>query len=149
MTTANGYDYQFTVIKRATLQPFDLNDDLPAVNYFSNGTSIEQRQHSYQRRDLSVALEMYIRNIDDPFTDIASLLAENVETALHRTANNPQPGDDNESLLFSGATPVGELFIDGVDYSIGEGQKPYCGAVMAARIRYQILTGLPSTLQAI
>lgn len=149
MTVANGYTHEFVQIKRATQQPFDLFDDLPAVNYYSSGSIVESRQHSYQHRDLNVVFEAYAKTQDDPFTDVASKLGDELETVLHRTPTSPQPGDANEPFIYNGSTAVGEIYIDDVVYAIGEGQSPYCGAVITARIRYQILTGSPSTLQEI
>lgn len=147
MTVANGYTNEFVQIKRATQTFSDLTDDLPMLNYFHGETVIANRQHSYERRDLSITLEAYTRTLDAPFTDTASLLADELETVMYRTAGQPGPNDEAESMLLdSSYRCVGEIFIDSVIPAVGEGQRPYCGAVISARIRYQVAAGCPSAL---
>lgn len=146
MTTANSYTNELIQIKRASLQPMDKFDDLPGVNYYSSGTVVADSQYSTQYRDLNIVLEAYIRTLDNPFTDVASLLADEIETVLHRAPTAPLSTDSVESLLFSGSAAVGEIYIDEIVYAIGEGQTPYCGVVFTGRIRHHIDVGKPSTL---
>ena len=147
MTVANGYTNEFVQIKRATQVFSDLLDDLPLLNYFHGETTPADRSHNYERRDLQITLEAYTRTLDAPFTDTASMIGDELETVLFRYSGRPKPVDPVENILMDkNYRGVGEIIFDGSVPALGEGQRPYCGAIISVRVRYNVAVGCPSVL---
>ncbi len=132
ITIANGYYTTVKKIQRARLIPFK-GYDLPCINYW--GTALENERNVYDddNRELSLFVEYHDLTRDDPFIDVANKLAADVVVALNRSDSSPKVSDDPDYEL--GET-VSDLVFNGYDYEIGEGQAPWCGALVRFTIKY-------------
>jgi hypothetical protein len=64
---------------------------------------------------------------------VAEKLAADVVTALSRSDKNPKVSDDPS---FNLGDTVSDVIFNGYDYEIGEGQKPWCGALLSFTIKF-------------
>lgn len=144
VTESNGYEIEFTdsAIKRATLTPFK-NGDLPAVNYWSSDDVLELKTGGKETRILPVFFEVYGVTRDEPFLNTSLKLSNAVITGLLRDVGAPSV-KDNISLALGEL--VEEITFLRVTPFIGEGQSPWCGAVIETAIRYNITVGDFSTI---
>ena len=146
ITVANGYTEPFRSIKRARLTPFEMQD-LPALNYWASDSALETKEYSFEVWQLGVIVNAYTATRDNPFLDIASRLADDLITGMHRLPSAPLTSNDEDNGLYNGdGDMVGELFVTRAAYAFGEGQKPYCGCAIECFIRYHVATGSPSVL---
>ena len=133
ITVANGYYTTVKKIDRARLTPFK-GHDLPAINYWS--TSLENERNAYDddERSLNLFIEIHSLTRDHPFMDVADKLAADVVVSLNRADAVPKVSDDPSYDL--GET-VRDLIFKGYDYEVGEGQAPWCGALVRFTIVYR------------
>lgn len=132
ITTANGYYYTAKKVERARLTPFK-GYDLPSINYWPTGLSSEIDEYRVDKRTMNLYIEIHNETRDDPFTTIADRMAADVVTALNRTTAAPKVSDD-ANINLNGA--VESLNYLGHDYEIGQGQAPFCGAIVKIEIVY-------------
>lgn len=144
ITTANEYDIQLAsgAIKRAKLTPF-VNGDLPAVNYWPGSDILDFKTGQMETRQLSLVVEVYAITRDEPFTDVGIKIGNQVVTALFRSTDSPAVSSIPSPSL---GGLVEELTINSLTPVIGEGQSPWCGAVLDISIRYNIEVGNFSTI---
>ena len=133
ITTANGYNYTFKKIEEARLEPF-VGYDLPAMNYWLTNVSNERNTYNDDDRSVELAIEAFSATRDEAFTRVVSKLAADVVTALTRKTSAPKVSDTPNYDLNE---TVSDFIFDGYDYEIGEGQKPWCGAMLRFTIKYQ------------
>ena len=129
MTTANGYYRDIGKIGRARLEPYT-GADLPAVNFWAVNLRSEQAAYGLESRELILYIEIHDITRDRPFIDIADELASDVIRAISRSTLSPRVTDpkipiENVNVVFQG-----------YDYEIGQGQKPFCGALLSFSIQY-------------
>lgn len=146
ITTDNGYTEPMHSIERAQQTPF-MMQDLPAVNYWAGGSTLETTRYKQQIWNLGLIINAYTATRDAPFVDIASRLADEIIAAVQRLPAAPALSDAyNTGLLNGSSERVGEIVFSAVDYAVGEGGKPYCGTLISGFIRYQIAPGHPNVL---
>lgn len=133
ITAANGYNYTFKKIEEARLEPF-VGYDLPAINYWLTNVSNERNTYNDDDRSVELAIEAFSATRDETFTRVVSKLAADVVTALTRQTSAPKVSDTPNYDLNE---TVSDFIFDGYDYEIGEGQKPWCGAMLRFTIKYQ------------
>jgi hypothetical protein len=133
ITTENEYNVTVkpSSIARGKLTPFK-GHDLPAINFWPSGVS-NSRNYGKDIRELSLFVEIHSKTRDDPFSTIAEKLAADVVVALNRSTSAPKVSDD-ESIDLGGT--VSDLVFNGFDYEIGEGQTPWCGALVRFSVIY-------------
>jgi len=137
ISTSNGDAVTIQKVTRAKLTPLQ-DGDLPAANYWISGDSIELRDYSGEKHAASVLIELYDKTRDRPFTDVAVSLYEAAVAAIGRDA----AGVDSPSLGFI----VESLHVDSMQAIIGEGQAPWCGAIIELTIRYRTALGKTTLL---
>jgi len=142
ITTANGYLRAVAKLERARLTPFK-NGDLPAINYYSTADSFVDKGHTFDKRSLSVAIESYDLTRDAIFDDVAQQLAADVTISINRSSASPAVTDD-PSISLGGI--VEQVTVTSITPAIGDGQKPYCGAVIFLEIVYKVKKLDPFTL---
>ena len=133
ITTTNGYNYTFKKIEEARLEPF-VGYDLPAINYWLTNVSNERNAYNDDDRSVELAIEAFSATRDETFTRVVSKLAADVVTVLSRKTSAPKVSDTPNYDLNE---TVSDFIFDGYDYEIGEGQKPWCGAMLRFTIKYQ------------
>jgi hypothetical protein len=133
ITTANGYYCTAKKIERARLTPWK-GYDLPCINYWCTTLNNERTVYNDDNRTLEVFIEIHDITRDDPFVDVASRLAADVVTALNRTTDAPAVTDSPDYDL---GEMVQELIFGGHDFVIGEGQAPWCGALVRFIVKWQ------------
>ncbi len=133
ITIANGYHTTVKKIQRARLIPFK-GYDLPCINYWCTALENERNVYDDDNRELSLFVEYHDLTRDDPFMDVADKLAADIVVSLNRADANPQVSDDPDYEL--GET-ISDLVFNGYDYEIGEGQAPWCGALVRFTIKYR------------
>jgi len=132
VTASNGYNLPLKKIRRARLKPFT-SHDLPACNYWPSTISNVVDKYNQDGRDIEVTVEAHTKSRETPFTDLCDVLAADIITALNRSTTAPEPGDD-PSYDLGGL--VEDFIFEGYDYSIGEGQAPWCGVIISFRVRF-------------
>jgi|LGVE01.1.fsa_nt_gb hypothetical protein len=132
ITEDNEYNLPLKKIRRARLKPFK-PQDLPAANFWPSTMDNVVDKYGMDGRTISVTVEAHTKTRDHPFTDIADILAADIITALNRATTAPKP-DDDPSYDLGGL--VEDFVLSGYDYSIGEGQTPWCGVVISFEIRF-------------
>jgi len=133
ITKANGYHNTVKLIERARLKPFK-GYDLPAINYWSTGMSNERSIYNDDNRILSVYVEIHSLTRDDPFVDIANLMASDVVTAVARKDTAPKVSDDPDYDL---TESVSDMVLNEVSFILGEGEAPWCAALIRFDVKYQ------------
>lgn len=133
ITTANGYNYTFKKIEEARLEPF-VGYDLPAANYWLTNVSNERTVYNDDNRNVELVIEAFSMTRDEAFTRVVSKLAADVVTALTRSTSAPAVTDTANYNLNE---TVSDFIFEGYDYEIGEGQKPWCAAMLRFSIKYQ------------
>ena len=136
LLVANGYSFVFKKIKRASLTPWQ-NDDMPAINFWPTGVTSTLNAYNQDDRELSISVEAYTRTRDLPFTDVCDLLACDVITALNRAILFPKLSD-NASMDLGGI--VDSFNLESYNYSLGEGQAPFCGVLITFVAKYTTIT---------
>jgi len=132
ISKTNGDAVNIRAVSRAKLTPFR-DGDLPALNYWATDDAIEARDMGSELHALSIIIEAYDRTRDRPFLDVSVELYESVVAAIFRTTQ----GIESPSL----GGLVQHLQIDSMQSIIGEGQAPYCGAIIELTIRYRTALG--------
>lgn len=133
ITTGNGYNTTAAKIDLARLRPFQ-GHDLPAINYWPTKLDSEKNKYGGDSRIIHLFVEYHSKTRDEPFTTLAEKLAADVVHGLNRATGAPQVSDDISPNLGGTVTDIRFL---GYDYIIGEGQKPWCGALIQFEIVYQ------------
>lgn len=131
ITTANGYNVTVKKIARGKLSPFN-GYDLPAVNFWPVNVS-NARNYGKDIRELSLFVEIHAITRDVPFSTIAEKLAADVVVALNRSTSAPKVSDAESADL---GDTVSDFIFTGYDYEIGEGQTPWCGALVGFSVIY-------------
>lgn len=129
---ANGDTVTIAKVTRARLKPFQ-DGDLPAVNYWVTQDIVEKREYNVETHALNISIEAYDKTRDRPFIDIALDLSAGIANTLFReiaNADSPALGGIIQSLQVDSMQPV-----------IGEGQAPWCGAIIELTARYTVLAG--------
>jgi hypothetical protein len=134
---AYGYSSTIKKIERARLKPF-IQGDLPAINYWPGPDQLIQKSTGKETREMPVYIEYYRPTLDVPFTDMAYLLANDVSTSLYRDPSKPRV-TDMASYGLGGLIDFME--VSSVTPVIGEDQSPWCGALIAVTLRYNIVPG--------
>jgi len=133
ISVKNGYYTKVKKIERARLEPFK-GYDLPCINYWCTSLDNERSVYDDDNRSLNLYIEIHDLTRDDPFMDVADKLAADVVTALNRADGSPKVSDDADYEL--GET-VSDLVFSGYEYEIGQGQKPWVGALVRFTIKYR------------
>lgn len=140
---SNEYTSTIETIQRARLSPFK-GRDMPAINYYYSGDTLtKQLVNGVTERSMAVIVEYYDQTRDEIFTDLANKLSTDVIIALERDMLAPLVSDVVSSSL-GGA--VMKIDIESITPAIGEGQSPYCGAVLVLNIFYRVARQDPFTL---
>lgn len=130
---SNGYYCTAKKIERARLTPWK-GYDLPCINYWCTTLNNERSVYNDDNRTLELFVEIHDVTHDDPFVDVASRLAADVVIALNRTTSSPAITDTPSYDL---AETVSEFIFSGYDFVIGEGQAPWCGALVRFTAKWQ------------
>jgi len=132
VSVSNGYLISFNKITRARLSPFK-DGDLPACNYWVTSDMNNVTLHGAENHTLSISIESYDKTRDRPFIDVAMDMHAAIVTALNKEiggAYSQNLGGIVQSLEVKDFTPI-----------IGEGQKPWCGALVNVAVNYQTKAG--------
>jgi hypothetical protein len=132
ITTVNGYNTTVKKIELGKLEPF-VGYDLPAVNVWPTNMLNTPLAYDQEQRSMSVMIEIHDLTRDDPFSTVVERLAADVVTAINRKTTLPAVSDISSNNL---ADTVTDLVFDGYDYQIGNGQKPFCGALVRFTVKY-------------
>jgi len=133
ITITNEYNYTFKKIQEGMLKPF-AGYDLPAINYWCTSLANERTVYDDDNRVLDLVIEAFSMTRDEPFTRVVSKLAADIVTGLNRATGSPAVSD---SPSYDLGETVTELIFDSYDYEIGEGQDPWCGALLRFTIKYR------------
>jgi hypothetical protein len=131
ITETNGYNVTVKRVDRGKLTPFK-SHDLPAINFWPTGIS-NDRDYGRDNRSITLYIEIHGKTRDEAFSTVAEKLAADVVTALSRSDKNPKVSDDPS---FNLGDTVSDVIFNGYDYEIGEGQKPWCGALLSFTIKF-------------
>jgi len=143
ITEANGYFTTLQKIERANLEPFK-NQDMPAINYhMADDNLVKPINTAQHERVISVLIEYYTLTRDRIFTDIANELYADIAIALERDVSAPLVADQVSIRL---GKIVARLEFETMTPAIGNGQSPYCGAIVLVRITYWVDRHDPFTL---
>ncbi|MEA1079527.1 hypothetical protein [Marinobacter qingdaonensis] len=143
ITKANGYSVDLMKLERARLTPFQ-SGEMPCINYWPESDQLVETLPSKHLRELSLNVEFYdTSGRSAALTDKAALLANDAYTALWRSPDLPLVSDRPDPNL---GGIVDSLVLQSIQPAIGEGQNPFCGAVMSIAVRYRID---PHTLTAL
>ena len=146
VTVANGYRFDIASgsIRRAQLTPFQ-NGDLPAINYWPTTDELNKKEFGKETRSFDVTVEAYAVNPDDPFTDSAFKLGNDIVTALYRATSAPLTTDP-KSYALGGL--VSGLETNSITPLIVESQDPWFAVLLSFNIKYNITTGDFSAIQS-
>jgi hypothetical protein len=137
-----GYTMDVYSIERASLKPF-MEDDLPAINYWSTGDVQINKGMGWVDRQMSVVIECYSRTRDRPFTDVVFELANDIAICMMRSPVSPRVTDDPDMTL-GGLVRSSQLAE--IIPQVGEGQAPWCGAAVNYELIYRVASNDLSTL---
>jgi len=133
ITTDNEYHYTVNKLQEARLEPFK-GYDLPAINFWCTTLSNERTEYNDDSRELALYVEIFSLTRDEPFTRVVSKLVADVITALVRATGAPTVSDTPNYALNE---TVSDFILESYDYLIGQGQEPWCGALVGFTIKYQ------------
>jgi len=129
---SNGYSVDVKKVKLGQLEPFK-GYDLPAINVWPSTLNVEMTTYEDSKKTLPIFIEIHDSTRDEPFSTVAERLALNVLYAINRSTTAPAV-DDDESNCLGGI--VDDVVFNGFDYEIGNGQKPFCAALVRFDIVY-------------
>ncbi len=132
ISIVNEYSYDAMKIERARLEPFN-GYDLPAINFWGTTVGNERNAYNDDKRMLELFIEMHTLTRDEPFIDVANRLAADIITAMVRSPLAPKVSDAPNYDLNE---TVEDLILNGYDYTIGEGEKPFCGILVNFTLQY-------------
>jgi len=115
-------------VTRARLTPFK-DGDLPACNYWVTTDLVQSTVHGADNHTLSISIEAYDKTRDRPFVDIAMELHALLVDTLNKEVggvHSPNLGGIVQALDITDFTPI-----------VGEGEKPWCGALITCQVKYQ------------
>ncbi len=133
ITRANGYYTTVIKIEEARLESFKEND-LPTINYWLLNLESAREVYDEDSREFTLFVEIHDTTRDETFIKIAGRLAADVTTALARSDASPAVSDSVDIEL---GESVSDFVFNGFDYEIGEGQKPWCGALCRFTIKFK------------
>lgn len=143
ISKVNGYFNDLKKLDRARLTPFK-NPEMPGLNYYITGDTLDVPMNTgVNQRVMSVAVEFYTTTRDRPFSDVANELATDAIIALNRDPAAPTVADQDSTRL---GKKVVKFETDTFTPAIGEGQTPYCGAVLIFIVTYRVSRQDPFTL---
>jgi hypothetical protein len=114
--------------------------DLPAVNYWADQDVLAKSGAGWEERELSVLIDARSKTRDRPFVDVVFEVADDLWTALWRDPASPAVIDIPSPAL---GGLVKHLSLDSITPAIGEGQAPFCGALLRVAVRYRVRPGQP------
>lgn len=132
ISVENGYSTDIKKIERAKLEPF-LGYDLPAINVWPTTVVNSRSTMVSDERHLPLMIECHDYTHDEPFNTVAERLAADIVTAINRHPDHPAVSDTLNKNLDA---TVSDCVLDGYDYEIGRGQKPFCGVMVRFTIKY-------------
>lgn len=132
ISIANGYLTDIVKIECAKLEPFQ-GYDLPAINVWPTALTTAKSTMISEERHFNIMIEAHDYTHDEPFSTVAERLAADIVTAINRHPDFPKATDSENKNL--NAT-VSDCQLDGYDYEIGRGQKPFCGTLVRFTVKY-------------
>ena len=131
ITILNGYNTDVKKITRGQMEPFK-GYDLPAINIWPSNLTADPMAYDQEKRTLPVFIEIHDLTRDEPFSTVAEKLASDIVIAINRATTAKKVSDSVSADL---GELVEEVVFKGYDYEIGQGQKPFCGAL----VRFEII----------
>ena len=137
-----GYSVDLKSVERGRMKAWK-GYDLPAINYWPEEYTNAGQEYGTDRRGVTLLVEIHDQTRDEPFPDVADLLAADVVTALLRTEAAPHVSDAPDYEL---GGILAALDWQGYDYLI-DGNNAWCGALVRFRAEWIVdawdLYGLP------
>lgn len=127
IASRNGYGVTLRKIERARTTPWQ-DGDLPACVFWSDGLSASPNEYGLATFTATVSIQIHDKTRDQPFVNLASALARDVVTALHRSPADPSLADGSQSMNLGGL--VESLRLERADYLVGQGQAPWYGVTL-------------------
>lgn len=134
---SNGYSVTLRDIERGKLTPFK-GEDVPAVNYWPTTHSRIDAEYGLDQHTLRVMIDARAKTRDENFPDVAAKLIADIVTALNRKPSAPKVSDDED---YDFEETVSSVLMTDSGYQIGEGQKPWVGALVEVEIVYDSASG--------
>lgn len=132
VTTANGYSTTVKKISRARLTPF-VSGDLPAINFWGGIDIKLSGGGGFDERQLKLLVEYHAKTRDRTFSEVSAELAADVWLSLWRDPSAPAVSDTTSPKL---GDLVSSISLNTITPEIGEGQAPWCGALLEIDILY-------------
>lgn len=132
-SVVNGYSVTIAKVERARLTPFK-DYDLPAVNYWPESDIKVSAGGGYEVRQMKVLIEVHDATRDQPFTDVAMGMANDLWIALWRDVAAGAVADPISPSL---GGLVSGIYLETVTPEVGEGQTPFCGALLEITVEYR------------
>jgi hypothetical protein len=139
---ANGYLHTIVKTERARLTPWD-GIDMPSLNFWMETDVRQEKNYGFEVRQMGVRVETRDKTRERPFVDVASEHLADIWTALQRDPSAPAVTDPISMSLGGLVTHVN---FESMIPAIGEGQNPYCGALIDLSVTYNIDPSEPFTL---
>ena len=133
ITEANGYSMTLESVERGKLEPFQPGD-IPAANYWPVSHQRADTEYGLDRHTLRLMIDARDTERDTNFPDAAALMIADIVTALNRATGAPAVTDPEDNDF---EETVGAVLMADSGYQIGEGQKPWVGALVEVEIIYQ------------
>ena len=145
VTTSNEYSFSVlpTSIRRKDRTVWNLDTDLPTINYWPGTDERLEGTAGWESRVLRAFVEIWSSDYDEDPPDLAFKLSSQVWVALLRTATNPKVSDDARPAL-NGLVTAMEL--SAIAYIPHEGERPLAGALMELAITYYLDPSDPFTI---
>lgn len=140
ITTDNGYSMTIENFERGRLEPF-VDGDIPAINYWPVSHPIEAVDYGEEQHTLRVvvdARDILAAKQDGNFPDQAALMIADIITAILRAPAAPKVSDALDCDFSETVTAIRTPFNA---YQIGEGQRPWVGAIVEIEIEYKSPVG--------
>ena len=140
ITKANGYANTVEAVERGALETPQLGD-VPMANYWIENNSIEYPD--YETDAHSMRVNIHVRGLlaakeDGNYPDQASQLVADIVTALNRSIAAPKVSDNLDCDLSGLVSSLKTPFLLPM---VGEGARPWYGALVQAEIDYNAPTG--------
>lgn len=134
--TGNGYQRTVAKVSRATLADFS-SADLPTVNFWTGTRDRAGAGGAFVDWQQPILVEIYDLTRERPFVDVVEEMVEDVAVALHRATSAPGVTDNPDPKLGGLVTT---LQVTSVTPQIGQGQTPFCGALITFTALYKTRT---------
>ncbi len=134
LTAKNGYTIDLATTPKREMPIAEDGKELPELHYYPISHATDQNSYGGDEHTIRLIVKVRARTYSQKFPDVAATIIAEVMTVINRDPAAPSAEGDISNDL--GGT-VSDLSMFRTGYQIGEGSKPWVGALVEIIVTYQ------------